>query len=127
VSQLVISSLTVLTRHPRTSVGGAVGVIINAFINDKWGRKVGFITAALFTLLGVGLTAGSRSVVMLIIGRFILFLGGWGGCTGKSLFKVFSAISLSVQVPSSTFKNLPRRRTAESSAQVSARALTLAI
>jgi hypothetical protein len=68
-----------LTCQPRTSVGGAVGVIINALINDKWGRKVGFISAALFTLLGVGLTAGSRSVVMLI-------LGGWGGCTGKSHF-----------------------------------------
>lgn len=57
------------------SAGGAVGVIasvfeqsrsfsnlnlqINAYVNDIWGRRAGFLSAGVFTIIGVGLISGS--------------------------------------------------------------------
>jgi hypothetical protein len=53
------------------SAGGAIGVLINAWVNDRFGRKIGFWSCALLTILGVGLISGATNLTMLCIGRTI--------------------------------------------------------
>jgi dipeptide/tripeptide permease len=44
--------------------GGTLGVIVLSYIQDRFGRKVGFATAALTMLFGAGLAAGARNLPM---------------------------------------------------------------
>lgn len=57
--------------------GGVIGLAVNIWVMDKYGRKIGLIVASLMGLLGAAGTTGARNVAMFIVFRFFAGWGSW--------------------------------------------------
>jgi predicted MFS family arabinose efflux permease len=62
-----------------TNVGGIFGILLNTYSGDILGRKKAFMGTVFLTLLGTALSTGAVNYTMLVLGRFIQLMGGWGG------------------------------------------------
>lgn len=54
-----------------------VGPAICCEIQERWGRKAGFLFSGVFTLLGTGLQAGANGFSMFAVGRLFAGIGAW--------------------------------------------------
>ncbi len=67
--------------------GGLIGLGVNIYVMDKYGRKMGLIFASLMGLLGAAGTTGARNVAMFIVFRFFAGWGSWAAlCVGMRVF-----------------------------------------
>lgn len=61
------------------SAGGCFGSVFLAWMSDARGRKPSLVVAALVTLIGCALQAGSVHIAMFLFSRFLSGLGGGEG------------------------------------------------
>ncbi|KAH7907374.1 general substrate transporter [Hygrophoropsis aurantiaca] len=70
------------------SAGGTIGALMAGYMCDKYGRKLTMNTAALISILGGGLQAGSVNTAMFLVGRIVT---GWGVGMLVVLIPIFQA------------------------------------
>ncbi|KAJ9615214.1 hypothetical protein H2200_001288 [Cladophialophora chaetospira] len=65
--------------------GGIIGIGINIWVMDRFGRKMGVVTSSFMGLLGAAGTTGARNVAMFIAFRFFAGWGAWAAlCVGPT-------------------------------------------
>jgi MFS family permease len=70
--------------------GAVIGIMVESYIMDRWGRKAGVISCAIMSIIGGTILLASQNVTMFIVARFIAGWGSWG-FLAVSKYKVFRA------------------------------------
>ena len=57
--------------------GGVIGILVLAYVNDRWGRRVAMWTCAALGLFGAVFITAAQNVTMFIVFRFFAGAGSW--------------------------------------------------
>ncbi|KAF8212868.1 general substrate transporter [Mycena galopus ATCC 62051] len=57
--------------------GAVLGVILNCWVMEKWGRRASLVYCSVLGLFGGALICGARNIAMFIVGRFFAGAGSW--------------------------------------------------